>query len=368
LRSFFLIFTLMLIPLQTLRAEVDVELLDKMETLTKDGYAGLEVWTSAPSTKTKGATFGHTMLRFVDDDNNPLNDLVLSFRATIPEGEQLKISKALAHEYEMGMDHGSVQSFWSLNLIWQERPIYRHVVVSTAQLRQNLVTKLRADLIRNDGNFGKYALLENSCLSVVLRFLKGAGFPMLERNEVLPTKIDEYLNSTFLSPFVFDDIKMPENVASIRAKVQLALVTSDLSQLRPIEIQSFLQFPPAGFAFSLRGKLADELSSRMKGHSTKLVPLEKLMNLDVLPKELYELCLDGKCTETVAQSYQRFSNENGSEARLRLPKLRENSSIVRSRNARARGKNLEEAVSKVSDPLNLLDLFKAHFEGLSEWP
>jgi hypothetical protein len=109
--------------------------------MSKNQIKGLELIVAASGKTRMESRFGHTLLRFVDDNGNASDDIVLSFVADL-DGPELSSRRGIFGGYPI---YPLLKTFRMFNKDYvknDERSLERHIIPSTREMRKELVEKL----------------------------------------------------------------------------------------------------------------------------------------------------------------------------------------------------------------------------------
>ncbi len=109
--------------------------------LEKNQIKGLELIVAASGKTRMESRFGHTLLRFVDNNGNASDDIVLSFVADL-DGPELSSRRGIFGGYPV---YPLLKTFRMFNKDYvknDERSLERHIIPSTREMRSDLVQKL----------------------------------------------------------------------------------------------------------------------------------------------------------------------------------------------------------------------------------
>ena len=132
--------------------------------LDSDKIVGIEYFSSAAAENLE-SRFGHTNIRLIDQDDDPLNDLVISFEAIIPEAEQddfMKYWRALSGHYPL---YPVVRPMYmQIQLIsYQKRNFLRLPIRLTKKERNRSLESLK-NWINTPGTSPEYTFSEYNCV------------------------------------------------------------------------------------------------------------------------------------------------------------------------------------------------------------
>lgn len=104
---------------------------------------GLELLIAEKTNAYIGSRWGHSMLRFIDGDNDPLNDLVLGFVAEV-DTPSLSLSKGLSGGYPVIPLVQPLRLFIASYVRDEGRPLERHIFPTSEGDRNEVIDTLAA--------------------------------------------------------------------------------------------------------------------------------------------------------------------------------------------------------------------------------
>jgi hypothetical protein len=102
---------------------------------------GLELIIAAKSNIRVESKFGHSMFRFVDNDDNPGNDITVSFVADV-DSPELSTVGGITGKYSIYPTLKSMRLFIKQYIKDDGRPLERHIVPSSKKMREDLINTL----------------------------------------------------------------------------------------------------------------------------------------------------------------------------------------------------------------------------------
>lgn len=149
----------------------------RMEYHFARNHVGIELMVAEGTWSQIESVSGHAFIRFIDEDQNPLNDTVITFNM-VPLDSSKMYDKAFGGFPNVPL----VQSFSESMISYmkqENRPIRRFILPATPQIITNLKTILR-QVIEVPSLIKDYNFIQNNCLSGVLKVLKYVGYPIHE--------------------------------------------------------------------------------------------------------------------------------------------------------------------------------------------
>lgn len=164
--------------------------------LDSNSFLGIELLLAGDSNRRMESRWGHLLLRFVDHDADPYNDMVLSFEAIIDD-LQADYLKGAVGGYVMAPAFRPLSYYLRFYLITEGRPIHRYIIPTSDTDKEHLKYAIRYAL-DNPGYIGDYEFFENNCSTAMHRILS-AILP-LERLISIPEKAPEVLTNRLIFP------------------------------------------------------------------------------------------------------------------------------------------------------------------------
>jgi len=287
---------------------------------------GVELIVASSTNRALYSRFGHAMLRFIDRDDDPLNDLMLSFVALIDE-PQISLRKGILGGYRILPLVKTTGDFWVQYVRDENRPLERWVIPTTEKERRELVESL--ENLVEEGDSKKYSFFKNNCSRLLTEFLEFAGLPSVGHLPRIPTHIPGFLDQNLLNPYpkvlvrsvtpLLEKAAKALDVSLIDLKEgehwpedAASLLESTFSPFELLTLLNELTFMP----LSVREELVSRYNFKESTHT-----LEEVLGFTKIPDPLYELCDSAECAKTalVAEA-QYFSPDVVVENRKRREK------------------------------------------------
>ena len=160
-------------------------------------HVGIEILIAGSTTSQIASVFGHSLIRLIDEDGNPLNDTIIGFEMMgLGKGDDM--IKGLKGGYETiprVMDMATFLVRYGLN---EGRSLERIVLPSTpetiARLKKAILNVLSVpDIV------GDYTFFGNNCLTVLRNVLGFAGYPTPNGIIDVPTGFPGALQSAMVT-------------------------------------------------------------------------------------------------------------------------------------------------------------------------
>lgn len=103
---------------------------------------GLELITASATNERVESKFGHSLFRFVDTDNDPGNDITISFVADVNGPKASNIS-GIVGSYGVYPEVKSLRLFVNQYIKQESRPLERHLIPSNSHMRLALIDTLQ---------------------------------------------------------------------------------------------------------------------------------------------------------------------------------------------------------------------------------
>lgn len=174
---------------------------------------GVEFLVAGPLPDTIISKFGHALVRFVDtESDSPLSDLVVGIVAQT--GPVVEMVDGLTGTYDLAALATSLAETVRHYQRSEGRGLTRILIPSTPNQRRELIQNL-IEVNRNPSRYGKYRFHENNCVTVLLRVMREASFPLFRESPVVPVWGPMYLRNMVVSPF--PPIVLPSEEGVIQA-------------------------------------------------------------------------------------------------------------------------------------------------------
>ena len=112
-----------------------------IKKINNDEIIGLELIIAAKSDIRVESKFGHAMFRFVDNDTDPGNDITISFVADV-DSPELSTVGGITGKYSIYPVVKSMRLFIKQYIKDDGRPLERHIIPSSPEMRKDLITTL----------------------------------------------------------------------------------------------------------------------------------------------------------------------------------------------------------------------------------
>lgn len=308
------------------------------------------------------SSWGHSLIRFVDNDKDPYNDIVISFSALIHSKENMYL-KATFGAYNVIPDTQKLRSFISTYMINELRTLKFLPIQTTPDQRAKLIANI-ANWLEDPQYFGKYTFISNNCMGVLKNLLLDSGIKHYRLGSKTPTSYADWAYKGKIST-------LPERVTVNPQRAFLIFIeTTKLS-----EEQAFMAAPWTKSQLTLLGDIDPKdlvslyQNPQLQFHPEALEAVVSLINkssvrdkynLSALPKELYQVCEDLACAEEfIFIAREHYGEEEFLAWSLRLQILSKDGALSY-RRATKMNRDLKGYERVVSYPEN--NPQKTHFE------
>lgn len=269
--------------------------------------------------------WGHTLFRFVDNDKDWGNDIVISFVAET-DGPKTSMMKGIFGGYPLVVQFETFSDYWSQYLRNEKRPFERYIIPTNNKIRHELISNLAK--WKNIANYaGGYGFFTNNCTVALVRFLSeveeltryttrftgdrdesGPFEEIVKKDGVIkPVSLGEYLFESRLSPY---PTVMVLGMGSLFEKARLILGLNEVNSL-------FSRDWPTNAAELIRENFSDKEIKQLM-HELPLMPIhvrknlvrdyhfrngktsyEEMMGVQRIDSAFYEICTNEVCAENV---------------------------------------------------------------------
>jgi hypothetical protein len=251
-----------------------------------DSFIGVELVIAAPSRRHIESLKGHSLLRFVDDDGNPLNDLVISF--TADTGGRVSYLKGCLGRYPSMVQLLTMRHLLDEYVRQEDRALSRYIIPTSRYSRLRLRASLE-DWIQTPTNMRRYGILRNNCSRLLTRCLGKAGITPDSHEVSFPINIPPYLRKNLLNPY--PPVVVP-TLRNVRAKIGRAPKSGFASLTDSERLR---------YALETRDLPVDGLEELAAALSAIPDPVEAY-NLSSLPEAVYQACDDPRCAEEAVRA------------------------------------------------------------------
>jgi hypothetical protein len=169
----------------------------RLESALKKNHIGLELLTAGPSSLHISSNFGHTGIRLIDENDNPLDDTVLSFEMiSLGKGDEL-------WRGVFGGGHVVIRtmplSSWLLRYVLNEGRGFERTILPSDPV---LMEALKASVLRVSklpALVDSYNFFGNNCATLMRRILQETGYPIPYRLIEVPTQMSRRFASALLT-------------------------------------------------------------------------------------------------------------------------------------------------------------------------
>lgn len=137
---------------------------------------GLEFIFAGPSNERIESNWGHALLRFVDDDADPFNDLVASFVADVSDPE-ISFVKGMFGGYSMAIELLDLGHFLRFYVESEGRYLDRFILQTTPNMLAQAKAAILASAVTTSSRLGRYGFLTNNCSLGLAAMFTAMGFP-----------------------------------------------------------------------------------------------------------------------------------------------------------------------------------------------
>lgn len=178
-----------------------VSWVEKNQTRLKEHLArhhvGIELITAGGTWNSPISLFGHTMLRFIDTDDDPLNDTLIGFEMLVADPNKI-VEKGLKGGYENFLTVREFNAYLITYALKEARSTIRTILPSSPKQISDL--KKAIERVSKVPDFvGDYDFLKNNCASAMLRLLSMAGYPMFRTVVDIPGQLNQRLRNAVLT-------------------------------------------------------------------------------------------------------------------------------------------------------------------------
>jgi hypothetical protein len=251
---------------------------------TREGsFVGVELVVAAPSGRHVESLRGHCLLRLVDADDDPLNDLVVSF--TADTHGKVNYLRGVLGRYPSIVQLLTMRHLIDGYVRDEDRALSRYVIPTSVYSRLRLRASLE-DWIRRPEDMKRFGILRNNCSRLLTRCLGRAGVTPDLHEVSFPINIPPYLRKSLVNPY--PAVVVP-TLRSVRARIKTApgggfASLTDAERVR--------------YALETRDIPADVLGRLAAASSTIPDPVEAY-NMSPLPAAVYRACDDALCAGEV---------------------------------------------------------------------
>lgn len=268
------------------------------ELLAKNNIIGVELIVAGPMDERFSSRWGHAMLRLVDNDGDWRNDYVISFVLDQDE-EDLGIAKSIFGGYPVMPETRTFGAFWEVYAQGEARPLKRVLIPSDKKMIDNLLLNFK-ERSEDTEKLGSYTFLSNNCAGVLSDLLGDSGFAHDGQTSV-PTKMESWLQKSFMSPYPSITVTPPKNTLEKAAK-KLGITYNQLEQGEGFPENSFeilttkLSEKEQQVLYSNVVMLPDELTDKMANKlADSKMSIDHTYGFDPIPLSLYSNCSSSDC-------------------------------------------------------------------------
>lgn len=224
------------------------------------------------------SSFGHALIRLVDNDGLWANDTVISFAADIGDGRINPVT-GIAGGYKVRPEIRSLYEFWKFYSKSSDRGFNRFVVNLDSRELEQFLSVLKSYLDRPD-LLGGYKFFTNNCVSIITHLFNEAGITADEKDhQYIPSKVGKWVDENVISAFrpvrarTFLRVK---NYINTKPDIAFSELVKNFSDAEIAYL--FLHYPALSF------EAMEKISERFKKNKVKV---NDAFGLDPLPEILY---------------------------------------------------------------------------------
>ncbi len=283
-----------------------------LNELKTRNIVGVEIITAGANKLSVMSQWGHSMLRLVDDDDDPLNDIVVSFAAGLADNNTATLQNSRADTvdkipavakivtgfftggYPITVDALPLFEFVGKYVSDESRVLDRHIIPTTSEQRKKIIQTLfdfQSEKIKV-----QYYLLSQNCASLIRLLLSYVGLPYFALNHDIPTELEDYSRNALWAPYpTVEMVNLPAVTTELTKVISGTTQRLDIPQLRlsdvngkldPFDKLTLLRFYLLKSKY-FKTEVQEYWSSVIRskpGHPT----LEDIYGTKVLPVEIYE--------------------------------------------------------------------------------
>ncbi|MBC74674.1 MAG: hypothetical protein CME64_01540 [Halobacteriovoraceae bacterium] len=299
---------------------------------SRDRIIGVEFILASGTDEQIFSRFGHSLLRFVDNDADYTNDVVLSFEAKVTDAN-IDYMEGLSGGYETIARFDTLYNFWIRYVRLEDRPLERYIIPLTPRLRKNLIDKVLA-YHSGDEALPNYTFLEQNCARVLSQLFIDAG--LSSKDLTLGTRVPQYLNgwlnNSLLTPFKPIISLAPYTVFKKAADItDIALEdfrNYDLWTDKVVQkLREGLEQKELLFLFRELWDLPNDLGLALIKDKTYLhakdLTHNDVVGMTIVPASMYQICEDYDCARQNILHEQRIWGIESSkvQAKTRIKKF-----------------------------------------------
>ncbi|MFN8847724.1 MAG: DUF4105 domain-containing protein [Bdellovibrionales bacterium] len=165
----------------------------------------LDVLISESSFNRIESAFGHSSLRIKMSKNNIAYDYVISFVANTEDDSEIELlAKGVSGFYPVVALISQTQLYLHTKLIVEKRSLNIYSLPLNAELKIGIINQLK-QIILSKYNMGRYLFTHNNCGTVLIDFLRAAGFSLStfahKVNPIAPIQIEGLILAPALLTF-----------------------------------------------------------------------------------------------------------------------------------------------------------------------
>lgn len=278
------------------RAEVRAMTLKNLKRLKSRHIIGLEFIEAGPGSTAAESRWGHALLRFVDDDADNFNDLIVGFIADVDDAT-IRSWKGLSGGYRATMEMTTIGNYIQFYNRDQGRTLTRHIITGDPAKIARLIALI--ERYANDPSFaGKYYFIQRNCAVILQSMLTSSGFPS-HRPAIKPVSVGKALQKAAIAPYpTLAMVSLDAIKVALRTTSGNYARVDDLTLLRAYYLLQN-ELPPNSVA-----QIYNELQRRQIR-----IDLNAVYQLRPAPEVLYSLCESIECLELKEQSARTLWTE-----------------------------------------------------------
>ncbi len=286
----------------------------------QNNIVGVEFIYAEANNSKLSETWGHSMLHFVDNDDDWQNNIVISFSALMDPGTDIAKqiwNGVIARNYLAFPQVANFAAYWNQYTANKGRSLTRKVIITTKEQRDRII-EVVSHWLDDIDYFGNYSFIGNNCASMITDLLRKSGIKHFSYGVNSPREFLSWLEQGRLSTVPASTLKNPIKIMrEFRDRVQVdfdKLGAGEGWPINTVEILEELFSPQEIFLFTqvMNGmpvEISREIVSKYRAVAQKS-QVSTMLGYVALPENLYQACTTDKCMSEYQQGLRNsFSEE-----------------------------------------------------------
>lgn len=272
---------------------------------------GMEVLVADSTSSKIESLFGHSAIRFIDNDESEYNDLVLSFQMLALDSSKVN-SKALGGWENFPFVY-SFEDYLKQYMSNEGRSVKRLIIPTDQEKLENVVLNL-ATILEVPDIVGDYNFFTNNCLTAIFKVLSDSGYAIHDDSILnlafgiqVPVLAERVLRKSFIVNYPYINLRSYSGDLQTKAEsmIQLEHSYKDINPYHDESLTLENYWRHSSFKDFIKNLTDDEVLGLNRDWPKKWMPVIHLLdneldkrnllknkkaNHGAIPKSIYKIC------------------------------------------------------------------------------